>query len=324
MPAVLITGATGFVGKSLCSRMLAGGWHVRGTLLASESRSALVDGVEAAVIEPLGANTPLKHALLGIDTVIHLAARVHIMREKACDPLKEFRSVNVEGTECLARHAVSAGVRRLVFMSTIGVNGDNSGELQFTEFDRPRPHNPYSISKLEAENKLSQISSETGLEVVTVRAPLVYGPGNPGNFLSLLKVVHSGIPLPLASVANKRSLIYVRNLVDALAVCASHPLAAGKTYLVSDTEEVSTPELIRRMAVAQGATPRLLPFPVALMRMACKLMGKEGAVNRLTASLSVDSSKICSELGWKPPFTMEEGLTETAEWFKKRKEVECR
>lgn len=320
MPTVLITGATGFVGRFLCSRMHAEGWHVRGTLLASENHSALVDDVESVVIEPFGANTPLQHALAGIDTVIHLAARVHIMRENANDPLKEFRLINTEGTECLARQAVAAGVRRFVFMSTIGVNGDNSGNQPYTEQDGSQPHNPYSVSKHEAENKLWQISSETRMEVVVIRAPLVYGPGNPGNFLSLLKIVSKSIPLPLVSINNSRSLIYVGNLVDALATCAAHPRAAGKTYLVSDGEDVSTPELIRRTALALGVPARLFPFPTSLMRFAAKLTGKSGAVNRLSGSLMVDSSKIQRELDWVPPFTMEEGLRLTAEWFKKFEE----
>lgn len=318
MPAVLITGASGFVGRLICSQMLAKGWQVRGTLLASESPSDLIAGVEAVEIEPLGANTPLKHTLIGTDTVIHLAARVHIMRENSGNPLKEFRAINTEGTDCLARQAVAAGVRRFIFMSTIGVNGDNSGDNPYTENDIPRPHNSYSVSKFEAEQLLLQISKNSGMEVVIVRAPLVYGPGNPGNFLSLLRIISKGIPLPLASITNKRSLVYVGNLVDALATCVVHPEVAGRTYLVSDGEDVSTPELTRRIAKALCVTARLFPVPVSFMKLVAKLSGKSAAVNRLTGSLTVDSSKIRRELGWAPPFTMDEGLRETAEWFKKQ------
>jgi nucleoside-diphosphate-sugar epimerase len=230
-------------------------------------------------------------------------------------------------------------------MSTIGVNGDNSGDKPYTREDVAHPHNPYSISKYEAELALRQISIETGMEVVIMRAPLVYGSGNPGNFLSLLRVVSKGIPLPLDSITNKRSLIYVGNLVDALATCATHPAAAGKTYLVSDGEDVSTPELLRRVARALNVPVRLFPFPVSWMTFVAKLLDNfgfwilnfglfkskarnsesriqhskfTGAVDRLVGSLVVDSSKIRLELGWVPPFTMGEGLRETAAWYKKQ------
>jgi nucleoside-diphosphate-sugar epimerase len=315
---ILVTGATGFVGSILCQRLLADSQQVRGTLLESESLLSLLEGVEPVVIDPLGPDTPWRHALSGIRTIIHLAARVHVMRETATDPLQEFRKVNLKGTERLARQAAQAGVKRFVFMSTIGVNGDNSGEKPYTENDIPHPHNPYSVSKYEAEFVLRQISIETGMEVVIIRAPLVYGPGNPGNFLSLLRIASKSMHLPLACISNKRSLIYVENLVDALATCATHPEAAGKTYLVCDGDDVSTPELVRQVAHALGVSPRLLPFPVSLMCLAGKLVGKSGAVNRLTGSLTVDSSKIRQELGWKPLFTMEEGLRETAVWFRKQ------
>jgi nucleoside-diphosphate-sugar epimerase len=282
---ILVTGATGFVGSILCQRLLADSQQVRGTLLESESLLSLLEGVEPVVIDPLGPDTPWRHALSGIRTIIHLAARVHVMRETATDPLQEFRKVNLKGTERLARQAAQAGVKRFVFMSTIGVNGDNSGEKPYTENDIPHPHNPYSVSKYEAEFVLRQISIETGMEVVIIRAPLVYGPGNPGNFLSLLRIASKSMHLPLACISNKRSLIYVENLVDALATCATHPEAAGKTYLVCDGDDVSTPELVRQVAHALGVSPRLLPFPVSLMCLAGKLVGKSGAVNRLTGSL---------------------------------------
>lgn len=314
---ILVTGATGFIGRLLCNRLLAEEWCVRGTLLASESSSSLVAPVEPVVIEPLGAETPWRHALAEVDTIIHLAARVHVMRERAANPLNEFRAVNTDGTERLAREAAAAGIRRFVFMSTIGVNGDNSGNIPYTENDKPCPHNAYSVSKFEAENKLRQIAAETGMEVVVVRAPLVYGPGNPGNFLSLLKAVQRRVPLPLASISNKRNLIYIGNLVDALAACVVHPAAAGQTFLVSDGQDVSTPELIRETALVLGVPTRLFPMPLSLMTLAGKLTGKSAAVNRLTGSLTVDSSKIRRELGWQPPFTMQAGLQATAEWYLK-------
>ena len=312
----LVTGASGFVGSILCRRLLAEGLHVRGTLLESESPLSLPDGVDPVIIEPLGPDTTWQHALSGIHTIIHLAARVHIMKETFTDPLQEFRRINLYGTERLARQAAQTGVKRFVFMSTIGVNGDNSGDRPYSEDDVPHPHNPYSVSKFEAELALQKISQETGMEVVIIRAPLVYGPMNPGNFLSLLQIVSKSMPLPLASIHNNRSLLYIGNLVDALAACATHPNAAGQTYLVSDGEDVSTPELIRRTAAALGVPARLLPVPVSLMRLIGKLTGRSATVNRLTGSLAVDSSKIRRDLGWKPPFTMEEGLQATAQWFK--------
>ncbi len=317
MKIFLITGANGFIGKHLCLR-LSDEAKLRGTILSDESASSLLKNCEPVSILPISENTDWNDALINVDTVIHLAARVHVMRETSTDPLFEFRKVNLYGTVHLARQAAQAGVRRFVFMSTIGVNGDNSGYKSYMPSDHPKPHNPYSVSKYEAELALQKISLETGLEVVIIRAPLVYGVGNPGNFLSLLRIISKGIPLPLASITNSRSLIYVGNLVDAMALCAVHPIAAGKTYLVSDGEDVSTPELIHRTAKALGVNVRLFPMPISLMRAAGKITGKNGAVNQLTGSLSVDSSRIRQELGWIPPFTMNEGLQKTAEWFKKR------
>ncbi len=314
---LLITGATGFVGRFLCNRLLTEGLAVRGTLLAFEKKSSLYDGVEAVLVEPLGADTPWSHALAGVDTIIHLAARVHIMDDPLADPLAEFRKVNVAGTVRLASEAAKVGVKRFVFISSIKVNGEESS-IPYTVDSPSVPSDPYGISKWEAERALRTIEADTGMEVVVVRPTLVYGPGVKANFLNMLKVVQRGIPLPLASIKNKRSFIYVGNLVDALAVCASNPAAAGKTYLLSDGEDVSTPELISRTAKALGVPARLLPFPAQLMKLAGRLIGKSGAANRLTGSLTVDISAMRTELGWIPPFTMEQGLMRTAEWFNNR------
>ena len=312
---VLITGATGFVGSALIKRLLQMNFRLTAAVLDGEDAQYLPTDIEQVVVQPLSESCDYSAALQNIDVVIHLAARVHVMHETAVDPLQEFRKVNLHGTERLARQVAQAGVKRFVFMSTIGVNGDNSGDKQYTESCEPKPHNPYSVSKYETELVLKEISKQTGMGVVIIRAPLVYGPGNPGNFLSLLRIVSKGIPLPFSSLANKRSLIYVGNLVDALAVCVKHPAAAGKTYLVSDGEDVSTPELIRRTAAALGVPARLFPVPRSLMQLAGIATGKRAAVNQLLGSLTVDSSKIKCELGWQPPFTMEKGLRETAEWF---------
>ncbi len=316
MNRFLVTGATGFIGRLLCTQLLVENWGVRGTILASEDQTTLVTGVEPAVIAPLDSGTQWLQALAGIDTIIHLAARVHIMNDPSSDPRVEFRRVNTEGTKRLADEAVKAGVKRLVFISSIKVNGEEAAE-PYTSNSQPNPSDPYSISKWEAELCLRQIEAETGLEVVVVRPTLVYGPGVKANFLNMMKAIQRGIPLPLASITNRRSLIYSGNFVDALTICAIHPAAAGQTYLVSDGEDISTPNLIRRVAHALGKSARLVQVPPTLLRLAGVATGKSSAVNRLVGSLTVDSSKIRQELGWKPPFTMEEGLRETADWFKK-------
>jgi nucleoside-diphosphate-sugar epimerase len=312
----LVTGASGFVGRSLCTRLLVDGHAVRGTLLASETAAMLVQGVEPTTIEPLGPDTAWWHALNDVDTIIHLAARVHVMDERTADPLASFRLVNVEGTARLAREAAKAGVKRLVFVSSVKVHGEEA-PTPYDENSSCNPQDPYGVSKMEAEQALRRIEAETGLEVVIVRPPLVYGPGVKANFLRMVQVIARGLPLPLASIANRRSLLYVGNLANALATCVIHPKAAGQTYLVSDGKAVSTPELIRSVAAVMGVPARLFPMPVAVMQLAGILTGKKTAVQRLAGSLAVDSSKIRQELGWVPPFTMEEGLKETAEWFKK-------
>lgn len=315
MNRFLVTGVNGFVGQSMSTKLLEAGHTVRSSVRSSESLISLEPGVEPVVVEPLCPHTPWQHALTGIDTVIHLAARVHIMDDPSSDPLKEFRKVNTEGTERLAREAAQSGVKRLVFISSIKVNGEESLN-PYTENCQAQPTDPYGISKWEAELALRQIEAETGMEVVIVRPTLVYGPGVKANFLNMMKIVYRGIPLPLSLINNKRSLVYIGNLVDALTACATHPAAAGQTYLVSDGEDVSTPDLIRRTASALGVPARLFPFPVSLIKAAGKLAGKSPAVDRLTGSLTVESLKIRQELGWTPPFTMECGLRETAKWYK--------
>lgn len=314
---ILITGATGFVGGLLCKRLLAEGCAPQGTLLPTEDPALLVAGVRPRIVAPLGSDTCWDEALAGIDTVIHLAARVHVMDDSCSDPLHEFRKVNVAGTLKLGREAAKAGVRRFVFISSIKANGDET-PVPYGADSLANPVDPYGISKWEAEQGLRGIAAETGMELVVVRPALVYGPGVKGNFLNLLKAVQRGIPLPLASIRNTRSLIYVGNLVDALARCATHPAAAGKTYLLSDGEDVSTPQLVKKVAAALEVPVRLLAFPPVLMRLVGRVTGKSAAMRRLMGSLAIDSSSIRSELGWRPPFTLEEGLRVTADWFKKR------
>lgn len=314
---ILITGATGFVGFTIIKRLLRENVRITAAVSSKSNAGQLPTEVEQVTVGPLSDSSDYSEALQNVDTVIHLAARVHVMNDNATDPLLEFRKVNLHGTVRLARQAVQYGVKRFIFISSVKVHGEETA-IPYREDSPLVPLDPYGISKADAESALRQISGETGLEVVIVRPPLVYGPGVKANFLNMMKIITKGIPLPLASITNKRSLIYVGNLVDSLAVCARHPAAAGKTYLVSDGDDVSTPELIRRTAKALGVPARLFPVPASLMQLTGTVTGKRAAVNRLLGSLTVDSSKIRDELGWKPPFTMEEGLRETAEWYKKQ------
>ncbi len=314
---LLVTGATGFVGTALIIRLGCENCHVRAAVQAGTRTAHLPTEVETVVTPPLSETAEYAVALRGIDVVVHLAARVHVMDEDAVDPLAEFRRVNVTGTERLARQAAAAGVRRLVFLSSVKVNGEGRS-VPYTEDDSPVPEDPYGVSKREAEDVLWRVAADTGLEVVIIRPPLVYGPGVKANFRRLLETVRRGIPLPLACIRNRRSLVGLGNLVDAIIVCATHPRAAGNSYLVSDDEDVSTPEVVRMIAAAFGRSARLFPVPLSLMRLAGRLTGKGAAVDRLAGTLTVDTTKINRELGWKPPFTLEQGLAETAEWLQKQ------
>lgn len=308
---MLVTGANGFVGRALCDEAAAQGFRVRG---ATRTICHLAGVAENVIVGACDNETDWTHALDGIDAVIHLAARVHVMHDESGDPLAEFRKVNVAGAENLARQAASAGVKRFVYVSSIKVNGEATcGEGKYTELNPPDPQDPYSVSKWEAEQALHRVAAETGLEVVIVRPPLVYGAGVKGNFAQMLRVLAGGIPLPLAAADNRRSLVYVGNLVDALILCATHPAAAGQTYLVSDGEDVSTPELLRQLGAALGHPARLFSCPHALLRLAGRLTCRADQVERLLGSLRVDSSKIRRELNWIPPFTLECGLRATAE-----------
>lgn len=318
MPNILVTGATGFIGRPLCARLLAEGARVRAAVWKGDPAGGLQPGIDAVPIDSIGPDTDWTAALAGIDTVIHLAARVHVMDEKAEEPLEAYRRVNVAGTERLCRAAAANGVKRLVFMSSVKVHGEETA-APYTEQDRPAPLDPYGVSKLEAEEILKRVAVETGLEVVVLRPPLVYGPGVKANFFRLMGFAGRGFPLPFGSVVNARSLVYLGNLIDAVILCSKHPQAAGRTFLVRDGEDVSTPELIQRVAAALGRPAFLFRFPPGLMRLAGDLFGKTAAVDRLLGSLAVDDSKIRKELGWTPPFTMNEGLKETAEWYLKEK-----
>lgn len=318
MPVVLVTGASGFVGGPVCGALREAGWRVRGAIRSESDGARLPSGVEPIVVGSIGAETPWESALAGADAVVHLAARTHVMAENAQDPLAVYREINVGGTQRLARSAVAMGIRRFVFLSSVKVNGEGLSNRPYLAEDAPQPEDPYGISKWEAEGALGRIAAESGLGVVVLRSPLVYGPGVKANFLQLMRAVDRGIPLPVAAIENKRSLIYVGNLAGAIAACATQPKAAGRTYLVSDGEDVSTAELVRRIARAMGRSPRVFRFPRVPMEAAAYLLGRAKAAKRLFGSLLVDSSAIRAELDWVPPFTMDQGLRETAAWFQNR------
>ncbi len=302
MKRMLVTGSTGFIGARLCRVANEKGLSVR-RALRHESRP---DGV---VVGDIGPDTDWTSALEGVDRIIHLAARVHVMNDNSKEPLAEFRRVNVEGTLNLARQAAGAGVKRLVFLSSVKVNGETTEpDRPFTVQDKPDPQDHYALSKYEAEQALRRVEKDTGLEVVIIRSPLVYGPGVKANFLRLIKAVQKGVFFPLGRVTNKRSLVALDNLVDMIITCLDHPAAAGQTFLVSDGEDVTTPELIRKIARAMDRKPRLLPVPPYLLRIAGGILGKRAEVERLVGSLQVDISHTCETLGWKSVVSMDEQL----------------
>jgi nucleoside-diphosphate-sugar epimerase len=312
---ILVTGGSGFVGSILCAELIARQYHVRATLRSSTKSKIL--GCEYLNIGDISSDTDWSHALNGIDIVFHLAARAHLSNETSVASSKEFQLVNLMATENLAKCAAASGVKRFIYLSSIGVNGLQTDVDQvFSETDEPKPHNAYTISKWEAEQSLLRFSKNSGLEVVIVRSPLVYGANAPGNFFRMMKVISFGIPLPLASVNNLRSLIYVENLVDALILCATHSKAAGQLYLISDGEDISTHDLLRHLAKGSGRQLLLFSFPPRWLKFLGCLTGKSEQIDRLLGSLQIDSGKICRELDWQPPYTLREGLRRTSKHYR--------
>lgn len=310
---LLVTGANGFIGQPLCGKLHAKGLVVRAAMRQPNLR---VGCDETVLIDALNAETDWSEALRGVDVVIHLAARVHVMEEVASHPLAEFRKVNVEGTLNLARQAYQAGVRRFIFISSLKVNGESTPlDKPFTADDNPAPVGPYAVSKREAEDGLRQLSAETGMEIVIIRPPLVYGPGVKANFLNMMRWLNLGLPLPLGAINNKRSLVALDNLLDLIMECIDHPGAANRTFLVSDGEDVSATELLKRLAAALGKPARLLLVPMGLLRMLATLLGKGEIYQRLCGSLQVDIVKTNDLLGWLPPISQDEALRKTAEDF---------
>lgn len=312
---VLLTGASGFVGAAVQARLLADGQYT----LRSAMRhlpSDLPANLEVCVAPSLGPDADWSAALEGVDVLIHCAARVHVMNEQAANPLAEFRRANVEGTLCLARQAVAAGVRRFVFVSSIKVCGEQTrpGEA-FCADDAPLACDPYGISKCEAEDGLLTLAMESALEVVIVRPPLIYGPRVKANFHSMLRWLNKGIPLPFGAIDNRRSLVALDNLVDLLVLCLTHPAAAGERFLVSDGEDLSTTELLRRLGLALGRPARLFPVPASWISSGARLVGRKDLNQRICGSLQVNIDKTRELLGWTPPVTVNQALAKTAAHF---------
>ncbi|SFE68428.1 UDP-glucose 4-epimerase family protein [Paracidovorax wautersii] len=314
---ILITGATGFVGSALCARLAAEGLAVRGAL-----REPPADSINSEVVftGDLSATQDWSLALAGISCVVHAAARVHVMNDTELDPLAAFRAANVEGTLNLARQAAAAGVNRFVFISSIKVNGERTPKGRpFRSDDTPSPLDPYGVSKMEAEQGLRQIASETTMGLVIVRPPLVYGPGVRANFRQMLSAIQRGLPLPLASVDNRRSMVGLGNLIDLLLACILHPNATGHTFLVSDGDDISTPVLLQRVGTALNRPARLLPAPPALLRFLANAVGRKDTIQRLCESLQVDITHTRHVLGWKPSHSMAEELSATVSAYLREK-----
>ncbi|NQV99376.1 MAG: SDR family oxidoreductase [Rhodospirillales bacterium] len=315
---LLVTGASGFVGQHLCRALTKRGHRVTAAVRASATpETAAV--AQRVVVGDIGPDTDWSAALVGQQAIFHLAARAHVMAETTADPEPLYHRVNVEGTANLLAQAKSAGVVRIIFLSSIKVNGEQTTTHPFTEAMAAAPQDAYGRTKRDAELLLER---DPELVATIIRAPLVYGPGVKGNFLKLLGLCDRGWPLPIGRIANQRSLIYLDNLVDALILSLEHAKSAGQTFLVSDGEDVSTPELFERTAVALGKPSRLLPVPLSVLRLAGLLTGKSATIDRLCGSLQIDNRHICQQLGWKPPVSLQQGLDKTVNWYQKHSQPE--
>ncbi|MFT4000745.1 MAG: SDR family oxidoreductase [Rhizobium sp.] len=301
---ILVTGATGFVGQALCAELSRRQMDYRPV-----SRAPAPGFVAIGTID---GDTDWSEALAGVDVVMHLAARVHVMNESAADPLAAFRAVNVNATVNLARQAAGAGVRRFIFLSSIKVNGEQTvAGKPFRASDVPHPEDAYGRSKLEAEEALLAIGAETGMEIVIIRPPLVYGPGVKANFASLMKWAGRPFPWPFGAVRNRRSLVFIGNLVDFMLLCARHPSVGNRVFLVSDGEDLSVGQLIAKLSLAEGRKALMLPVPPALLKGFAALLGRRAAAQRLLGSLQVDIGETAAITGWSPPHSVDEGLAET-------------
>lgn len=311
---ILVTGGTGLIGSAVLREVSThDGRAAVGTVRSPIDSSS---SLRLVCVGELHSQTNWSDVLSGVSAVVHTAARVHVMRDTATEPIAEFRRVNVEGTANLARQAAAAGIGRFIFLSSIKVNGEitETGH-SFHPDDPPAPSDAYAISKFEAEQTLRRIAVDTGMEVVIIRPPLVYGSGVTANFRAMMRLIHQGVPLPLGAIHNQRSLIALDNLVDCIKICISHPAAANQTFLVSDGEDLSTTQLLRRLGTALGRPARLIPVPAPLLELGAKLVGRASIAQRLCGSLCVDITKTRQLLRWAPPFTVDESLGKAAAGF---------
>ena len=307
---ILVTGASGFVGKVLCETLLENAYEVTGVYRA---QSNIVPNVKPCVISDISATTDWKESLSNVDVIVHLAARVHVMNDSAEDPLAEFRKLNVDATLNLANQAKVAGVKRFIYISSVKVNGELTAANQpFVEADVANPQDAYAISKYEAELALTNLCQHSPMQLVIIRPPLIYGAGVKANFASMMRVVKKGFPLPFGKINNRRSLIYVNNLTSLIARCVEHPAAANQLFLASDNCDLSTTDLLIQCAKALGVKSRLLPVPQTAIEFIATLLGKRHFAQRLCGNLQVDSAKARLLLAWQPPFTVEQGLKVTA------------
>lgn len=312
---ILVTGASGFVGKSLCAELHKLQLSIVGVVRFLEDGA---DEINLIGVKSINLDTSWSSALSDVNVIVHLAARVHVMDDIATNSLLEYRKVNVDGTLNLARQAAATGVKRFIFMSSIKVNGEYTNvDKPFTEIDTPNPQDAYGVSKLEAEQGLMLIAQQTGMEVVIIRPPLVYGAGVKANFASMMRMVKLRIPLPLGAIHNKRSFVYIDNLVSIILKCIDHPAAPNQVFLVSDGSDLSTTELLRGCASALGVKSRLMPISQKLIEVFATLVGKENVAQRLCGNLQVDITKARTLLDWTPPITVEDGLKATAVGFNK-------
>ena len=313
---LLITGANGFVGKALGVQAIQDDYSV---ITLTRNPFELNGQTQNLVLENYANCLSIANELKKIEVVIHLAARVHVMNETTADALKAYRSVNVENTLALAKTAADAGVKRFIYLSSVKVNGEETFPAKpFTADDLPAPQDPYGVSKLEAEIALLELGKNTGMQIVIIRPPLVYGPGVGANFAAMLKVVARRIPLPLGSISNRRSMVSIGNLVDLILLCTYHPAASGQVFLASDDQDVSLPELLRKLGDALGTPTQLMNVPVSVIWFLARLLGKQNVAQRLCSSLQLNISKTKDLLGWKPPVSLDQGLLEVAQWFKNR------
>ncbi|MDB6047656.1 MAG: NAD-dependent dehydratase [Pseudomonas sp.] len=321
MLRVMLTGASGFVGSALLKRLIADGYVC--TVAAKFGRGRYPSDVTVKAIDSLDRQVDWSELVNGQETVVHCAARVHIMNDAASDPLAEFRRVNVTGTLRLAEEAARYGVKRFIFISSIKVNGESTQPgCSFSADDVPAPCDAYGISKMEAEQGLRQLSAETGMAVVIIRPVLIYGPGVKSNFRRMMAWLYRGVPLPLGSIDNRRSLVALDNLVDLVSICMIHPRAANQTFLISDGEDLSTPDLLIRMGKALNKPARLLSVPTYVLEFLAILFRRAAIAQRLCGSLQVDISKTCTLLDWKPPCSVDAALAETAKNFKNNVDVD--